>query len=193
LRQAAAAETRSRILAAACSLLAGDEAAAFTVDAIAEKANVARMTVYNQFRSKRGLIEALSDEIAEQGGIGRLAKAFADPDPMAGLHAVIQVFVGFWESQRLVLRRLRAVLALDPELADANRDSRRRDAIRSALERVRAGTGRPARAEIERIADTLWVLTGFEAFEHLASRDMTALEITDMIFENARRSLDASA
>jgi len=48
-RQAATNETRARILEAAHSLLSGPGGATFTIDAVAEQADVARMTVYHQF------------------------------------------------------------------------------------------------------------------------------------------------
>src|SRR5438309_9499713 len=52
-RQASVAQTRARIIAAARKLLgAADASAAFTVDAVAAKAGVARMTVFNQFGCK---------------------------------------------------------------------------------------------------------------------------------------------
>ena len=55
-RQVAADETRSRILNAARSQL--EEEASFSIDAVARRADVARMTVYYQFGSRRGLLEA---------------------------------------------------------------------------------------------------------------------------------------
>src|SRR2546425_469397 len=58
-RQVAADENRSRILNAAREQL--EEEASFSIDAVARRADVARMTVYYQFGSRRGLLEALGD------------------------------------------------------------------------------------------------------------------------------------
>ena len=107
-RQTAAGETRSRILEAARSLLSASGQARFTIDAVAERANVARMTVYHQFGSKPGLIAALFDDLATRGGIGRLPEAFMASDPMAGLEILVQVFMHLWESERLVIQRATA-------------------------------------------------------------------------------------
>jgi AcrR family transcriptional regulator len=188
-RQAAAAETRARILEAARALLSAEGTVTFTVDAVAEQANVARMTVYNQFGSKRGLVEALSDDLAARGGIGRLPQAFQARSARAGLKILIQVFIGFWESERLVLRRLRAIAALDPELAGSNRDVRRRQAISVVLKRLGAETGRPAPAAVERMTDLLWVLTAFETYEQLVSMGRSAKETADLIFATAQHLL----
>src|SRR5438034_816285 len=61
-RQVAADETRSRILNAARAQL--ETEASFSIDAVARRADVARMTVYYQFGSRRGLLEALIDDLA---------------------------------------------------------------------------------------------------------------------------------
>ena len=77
-----AAETRAQIVAAARSLLGGEESAArFSVDAVARAADVARMTVYHRFGSRAGLLEVIFDDLAERGEIAtRLPAALAQPD-----------------------------------------------------------------------------------------------------------------
>src|SRR5579883_3637314 len=85
-RQAAADQTRARILSAARELLASaDGFSGFTVDAVARQAGVARMTVYYQFDSKVGLLEALFDDLASRGGMERMPEAFHQPEPLDAL------------------------------------------------------------------------------------------------------------
>lgn len=75
-RQAATEQTRARILAAARDLLMShDGYARFSIEAVARQADVARMTVYHQFGSKIGLLEALCDSLAASGGMEHLATA----------------------------------------------------------------------------------------------------------------------
>jgi hypothetical protein len=50
-----------------------------------------------------------------------------------------------------------------------------------------AETGRPAANDAEQITDLLWVLTGFEAFEHFVAEGRNAAEIADLIFTAAER------
>ncbi len=183
MRQAASSETRARILDAARLLLSDERTLSFTVDAVAERADVARMTVYNHFGSKRGLVEALSDELALRGGIARLPDAFQAADPAAGLELLIDVFVGFWHSERLAIRRLRAFSALDPELAGANRDLRRRHAIRVVVKRLAGGK------DMAREIDVIWVLTGYESYEHLAAEGRKPEEIAEVMKATARQIL----
>ena len=171
-RQTAASETRSRILEAARSLLSASGQARFTIDAVAERANVARMTVYHQFGSKPGLIAALFDDLATRGGIGRLPEAFMASDPMAGLEILVQVFMHLWESERLLIQRLRALSTLDPDFRDhEDRNQRRRQAIAVLLLRLS-----PPPADLDDKADLMTAMTSFESYETLAvsGRDAAA-------------------
>ena len=75
-RQATTDQTRTRILAAARELLAAAGGiAGFTVEAVARHADVSRMTVYYQFGSKAGLLEALFDQLATTGRLPQGAVA----------------------------------------------------------------------------------------------------------------------
>ena len=68
----------------------------FTVDAVAKRADVARATVYYQFESKIGLLEALCDALAEAGHMSDLASAFMNPDPVesiASLHRLLRTLL----------------------------------------------------------------------------------------------------
>jgi len=169
-RQAVIDESRRRVLDAARALLAEPSGyQAFTVDAVARRADVARATVYYQFRSKTGLLEALCDGLAEDGQMGDLPRAFAEPDPRAAVHQLIRVFAGFWAADRVVMRRLRALAALDPEVHDVitARDERRRQGLEVLAGRFGpAGDARQADA-----VRALLALTSFESFDTMAGPD----------------------
>jgi AcrR family transcriptional regulator len=103
----------------------------------AQRADVARATVYYQFRSKTGLLEALCDALAERGGMAELSRAFSASDPDDALRLLVSAFARFWGTDRLVMRRLRALAALDPDVAGVitARDERRRQALKTLLDR----------------------------------------------------------
>jgi AcrR family transcriptional regulator len=115
-RQAATEQTRASVINAARELLmSNDGYSRFSIDAVARLADVARMTVYHQFGSKSGLLEALCDSLAASGGMEQLAPAFRQPEPLEALKQYIFVFSHFWDADRLVMSRLRALAALDPD------------------------------------------------------------------------------
>lgn len=161
-RQAAAEETRTRILDAARGLLAGPTPTAVSVDAVAKAADVSRQTVYNTFGSKSGLLEGLFDALAAHSGM-HLADAFRAPDLPTALAQVADSFCRFWESDRVVLRRLRGMGALD---ADLGRLLRERDAMRRTVLVTVLGTFEAA--PDEGAIDAVWQLTGFETYDALA-------------------------
>ena len=177
-RQAARNETRLRILEAARRLLANESKTDLSMDAIARGADVSRLTIYYQFRSRAGLLEALFDHLAERGRMHRMAEVFHESDPSAALEKMVRTFVGFWASDSVALRRLRAMSALDPEIARGirARDARRPHIAREILKRA-AGKTKPTTAAMRIAADVLGMLTSFESYDALASAGQTEEEI----------------
>jgi AcrR family transcriptional regulator len=175
-RQVAADETRARILAAARDQL--EEGTSFSIDAVARRADVARMTVYYQFSSRRRLLEALFDLLAARGGLQQLPTAFQQSDPKVALERLIEIFARFWSSDRVVLRRLRAMAALDPELDQVLRE--RSEGLRSALRVILSRP--PARgAQVAETVDLLFALISFENFDLLSGPDRTPEEVAPLI------------
>ena len=183
-RQAAVDDTRQRVLGAARKLLTDPTGyKAFTVDAVARAADVARPTVYYQFGSKQGLIEALCDDLAADGQISDLADAFGEGDPLAGLRRLVGVFAQFWASQRSLTRRLRALAALDPDVGHviAARDERRRQALLVLVERVAADPRyAPARA-VDAAVTLLLAITSFEVFDTVAPPGAPPAEVGSLL------------
>ena len=190
-------ETRARVIAAARDILnasagmsaSGGWSAAFTVEAIASRAGVARMTVYYQFGSKGGLVEALFDHLSADALMTRLPAAYARENPDEALAAVIDAFTHFWGSDRLVMRRISALGALDPAVESATRarDDRRRIGMGWLVGRIadqHAGT--PA---VDEAIQVLFMLTSFETFDRLSGPDRTREDVTRTIQRLARCAL----
>jgi AcrR family transcriptional regulator len=127
--------TRQKLYEAAVTLIAEQGFSATTVDEIAERAGVAKGTVYYNFASKAALLSALLEF-----GVDRLARALAaaaDRDPDGALAAVVRAELEFvrereafarlllaetWRTDEGVLVRERAVAVLAgvlDETADA--------------------------------------------------------------------------
>lgn len=180
-RQRTVEAGRERILEAARELLEVDDAEGFSIDAVARRAGVARMTVYNQFESKAGLLEALFDSLAARGPLGQIAEVFKRPDPLAALDEFVALFGRFWTISRRAHGRLRAAALHDDELATAmgRRNERRRKSITEMLRRL----GDRARPIVSRdeIVNVLHVLLSFETFDAFAGPHRTPEDVTPTV------------
>lgn len=191
-RQAHVEESRQRVVEAARSLLAeASSYTAFTVDAVARRANVARATVYYQFGSKTGLLEAVCDALAEAGQMSGLAAVFTTPDPHEALRRFIAVFTRFWSADRDVMRRLRALACLDPDVRAVirARDDRNRQGLRVLVGRLAQQPGAELHGQPEALVAILHVLTSFETFDALAGSDRDPTELVDIIVALAESAL----
>ena len=187
VRAAAADETRGRIIAAARALLAGDGTTpAFSLDAVAREAGVTRLTVYNQFESKRGLLEALFDETARMGGLFELPAVFALSDVHEALRRFVSVFCRFWASHGKLFPKFSALARLDDEIAESikQRSERRRHALEVLVARLEAH-------EPQELVDVLFALTSFEVFDLLSARNRShaAVEalVQQLVAESVKR------
>lgn len=170
-RQAAASETRTRILEAARQLLSSPAETELSMEAIARRADVSRLTIYYQFDSRTGLLEALYDYLAQRGNMRRMPEVFREADPSLAIDKVIAIFVGFWASDPVAIRRLRAMAALDPEIARGiyARDLRRHHIFGEVLKRLAAARKKSfTEKQLNSTADLLAMLTGFAAYDALA-------------------------
>lgn len=175
-RAEAADETRARILTAARRLLGGGlRLPAFSLEAVARQAGVTRLTVYNQFESKLGLLEAVFDDMARESRLMQdMPAVFALPDPQAALRQFVSVMCRFWDFHRRALPRFDALTRLDDEMAAAlkARKERRRGVLATLVKRLG-----PQRGAAE-LVDLLYALTGFEMFDGLSvhGRDAGVVE-----------------
>lgn len=191
-RQVAADRTRARIIEASRELLSAEAGVpGFTIDAVAKQAGVARMTVYYQYSSKRGLLEALFDDLATRSLVPRLMPALqsSESEPLVALKGVVEAFAGFWAAERLVLRRVRSLAALDPDVEESvrARDERRRQILHRLLARL--GPARPSPAPQAEVVDVLHTLTSFETFDTLAGASRPVDATTAWILHLAWLSL----
>ena len=185
-RAAFSAETRRRILDAARRSLAGGKSADLGLDAIAGAAGVSRVTIYNQFGSRSGLLEALYDYLAMRGGVRRGKEALSQKHPDDALVGFIRALVNFWSSDSLAIRRLHAMGALDPEIAKglAAREARRRRAAREIVRRVATAAKSQQRHRL--VADVLCALVSFETYDSLARTGHGREDIVRMMTHLAR-------
>lgn len=189
-RDPASAEERALILVATRALLAEERpSTAFTLDAIAARAGVARAVMQRQFGTLAGLCEALWDELLSAGCLCELPRALTLRDPFEALAELVAIHTRFWHAQRRVIRRLRALAALDRELerALAQREEERKLALRKLAARLpsRALTAASGFAAL----DVLAIATSFEAYDVIAGSEHDPDEATAALQELARAAI----
>lgn len=191
-RQAATEMTRARIINAARELLmSSDGYSHFSIEAVARQADVARMTVYHQFGSKIGLLEGLCDSLASSGGMKQLATAFRQAEPLDALREYLLIFSHFWDVDRLVMRRLRALAALDPDFEHVirTRDEWRRRGVRVIAERLVERHDLSPGEVLDEIVDILLTLSSFETFDTLAGPTRSMEEVALVVYRLACAAL----
>jgi AcrR family transcriptional regulator len=178
-RRAARSETRVRILEAARCLLASESNTDLSMEAIARGADVSRLTIYYQFGSRAGLLEALYDHLAGRGNMRRMSEVFEESDAAIALEKMVRIFVGFWASDPAVMRQLRAMAALDPEIAKgiSARDARRPHIASEILKRGARGERKAPSSQQRVAADAIGMLTSFESYDVLAKAGHPEAEI----------------
>jgi len=188
VRTAAAAEKRERVIKATARSLREDASiASFSLDAVAKAAGVTRLTVYHQFGSRRGLFEAVFDEIARQGGLAEIPGAMAMSDPRAALDRLVEIFCAFWNRDPAV-GRLHEAMATDPEFAQAliGRNERRRETVNVLVGRIAGKTAPRARRGA---VDMIFAMTSFAMFAMLR-RDRSVDDVCALVKTACRNALE---
>jgi len=176
-RLASRNETRARILEAVRQSLSDESSTELSMEAVARRADVSRLTIYYHFGSRAGLLEALYDYLATRGNMERMAEVFQESNLSTAVSKMVSTFVGFWSADPAVMRRLRAMAHLDAEIGKGirARDNRRPRIAREILKRS-ADHSRRKDAQIE-AADVLGMLTSFETYDALSRTGRTRDEI----------------
>lgn len=166
-RRTTTLETRASLLKAAAAMLAAPDG--LSLESVAGKAGVTRLTVYNQFGSRRALLEAVFDDMAEHGGLHRIAGAMANADPQAGLREIVAIFCEFWSKHGAAVWRLHAATATDRELEESlrARNERRRQLLSVLVGRMIVSSEKASPAARE-LVDVLFALTSVAFFRELA-------------------------
>ena len=158
---------RVAILTAARKHLESNGMVELTMDALAREGGVTRQTVHNLFGTKIGVLEELFDQLALDAGMDRMRIVMQQNDPEAMLAGFVEVFTDFWAKDRLLIRRIHGIAAIEPEFGSAveARNRRRVVAATRIVERISGQSNKEKQKE--KIA-TLWALTSFEFFDAIA-------------------------
>jgi len=185
--------TRRGILDAALALLAEGTYHDATMEELAARAGVTRVTVYRTFGSKQAVLQALTwDELA-RARLDRVDAARANPDVRLAIRDLLR------ENCRM-FSELGASLPLSLELArhdqdvaalvDATYHGRRHRSMEELARRITKDGLRASGWTTRQVVDALLVLTSYEAFETLTTRrGNSPVEAARMLFALANAFL----
>lgn len=159
--------TRALVIAAAREQLESGGVREFSMGSLAKASGVTRQTIHNMFGTRMGVLEAVFDQIAIGAGMERMREVMTAGNPDAMLDGFIAVFSNFWARNRMLLRRIHGIAAIDPEFGKAiqARNQRRQMAATRVMERMDGGMLKGRQGE--RVA-CLVALSSFEFFDALA-------------------------
>ena len=193
LRAQTAEENRQRILDALYERLREAPAQPVSVDEVAQRAGVARSTIYLVFGSRSGLFDALTDHLLSGAGYHQILEAVRHPDARESLRGALAGGVEMYAAHHDVLRILRSMAKLDPDgvgqaIARAENE-RSRGVARQAARLHEQEALRPG-LTVERATTVIWLLAGFDAYDALASgQGLSPEEIANVLVDVAESAL----
>jgi AcrR family transcriptional regulator len=149
-RQPGIDRTHASIVAAARALLAGRPFQDVSVGEVARQAGVSRITVYNRFGSKAGLLRALARPAAPRPAAG------ADLDPGEALHRHLAETCARWSLDPALHRNL-------PPMQGSGETEQER----GLAERLAAGDRLRPGCSIKEAEDVIATLCSFAVFDRL--------------------------
>ena len=179
---------RAAILSAARRQLESSGMVELTMDTLARKSGVTRQTVHNLFGTKAGVLEALFDQLALDAGMERMRIVMQQSDPEAMLSGFVEVFTDFWAKDRLLIRRIHGIAAIDPEFGSTveARNRRRQMAATRIVERLGAENANQDRTR--KIA-ALWALTSFEFFDVIAEGCGSTKDAAPVVLDLVKKAI----
>lgn len=168
-RRQASDGKRLAILQAARSQLESNGFLQLTMDSLARESGVTRQTIHNLFGTKASVLEALFDQIASDGGLGRMRHVMQMSNTESMLTGFVEIFTGFWAKDRLLIRRIHGIAAIDPEFgAVVQARNRRRGMAATRIVTQLAGNQIEHASGRQNTIAALVALTSFEFFDALA-------------------------
>jgi len=157
--------TKATVLSAARSQLESGGIREFSMESLAKASGVTRQTIHNLFGTRTGVLETLFDQIARDAGMERMRDVMMTSDAGTMLDGFIDAFSNFWAKNRLLLKRIHGIAAVDPEFGETIRARNQRRKMGAT--RVIEHFGDCVRGQKSETIACLVALTSFEFFDAL--------------------------
>lgn len=166
-RKTKAAQTKARILVSAKHLFESEGFECVTIEKIAHEANVSMPTIYSLFRSKRGVLRALMDEVLPSDQFNALVeKSIREKSPKGRLGISAKIARQMYDAERAQMSVFRSAAVLAPEFKELEREKEMR---RYSRQEVTIKAMIKENSLIEGLSSTkardiLWALTGRDMY-----------------------------
>ena len=172
LREAGVQRTRRNVVAAVRERLIEVGYHGLSLEQVAEDAGITRVTIYRQFGSKLGLLQAVADDLTERGQAAeRLGAAVAIPGAPAAIRSLVSELCQFWATDPPLFRRMVSLAAVDPEARQVieTREQWRFDGISNLVSRLASEDRLRAPFGENQAAATIAAVTSFPACDQIVS------------------------
>jgi AcrR family transcriptional regulator len=178
-RAAGVERTRGAIVQAGRDCLIADGYHRFSLETVADRAGITRVTIYRQFGSRLGLLEAIAEDLALRSEIvPAMARVAAIEDAASAFRALVRELCRFWASDPDLLRRLVSLDAVDPQARDLIR--RREDwtfrQVAAVVSRLAAEDRLLDPFNASTATATVNAVTGFQSCDEIANRAGISLD-----------------
>jgi len=193
LRAESAEQTRRRILDAVYQQLREAPGESVSLDRIAQRARVARSTIYLVFGSRAGLFDAFTEDLWERTGLPALTQAVANPDARQHLRGGITAASKMFAADRDIYRVLFSMAQLDHDSvggAVRKMERERTGGMAYVAQRLHDDGVLREDVTVDEAADVLWMLCSFESFDSLhTGRKLSVDRSIELIITTAERTL----
>jgi AcrR family transcriptional regulator len=180
--------TRDRIIGAVRELLAEGSFHTSTVEEVADRAGVARATLYQHFRSRVDLVDVMCETFDANPALLQLRETVAGDDADKALDDTIALTVRFWSSEDAILSQLYGVTALDPaahDLVERQRADRHTEFGR-LVETLQAGGRLRTGVTRQHALTLLLLLSSYDTFRELRATGLSDKQVTSTLQAAAR-------
>ncbi len=172
LRAAGVQRTRHNVVAAVRERLIEAGYHGLSLEQVAEDAGITRATIYRQFGSKLGLLQAVADDLAGRGHAAeRLGAAVTIPDASTAFRSMVSELCRFWDTDPALFRRMVSLSAVDPEARQVihTREQWRHDGINTLVNRLANEKRLRAPFGADQAIATVAAVTSFPACDQIAT------------------------
>ncbi|MFI5342959.1 MAG: TetR/AcrR family transcriptional regulator [Chlamydiales bacterium] len=166
-RNAQAAQTRGRILAAAKNLFESEGFEFVTIEKIAQVADVSIPTIYSLFQSKRGLLRVLMDEALPKDQFDTLVESSKqEKSPALRLCFSAKIARQMYDAERAQMDTFRGAAILAPEFKELEKEREMRRYSRQEVT-IKAMAREKSLAKglsVTKARDILWAFTGRDMY-----------------------------